>query len=190
MIFEVHMGSTCCFTGHRKTESRSVSYDDTVLTNPALAAAIEKCAVYLYEKRGVRTFITGMALGTDLLAAEVVLGMKKTRPDVELVGAIPCADQSARWTEPARRRYEAIRARLDNSCVFQDVYTRDCMDKRNRFMADNSEYVIAVWNGTKGGTCQTVRYARKLKRGIFIINPDTLEIKTEFPAPKSEPDAN
>ena len=173
------MGATCCFTGHRKTDSRSVSYDDTPASKPGLAEALRSCAEELYEKHGVRTFITGMALGTDLLAAQVVLEMIEKSPDIKLIGAIPCADQSARWTEAARRRYDAVRKKLDNSCVFQDTYSRDCMDKRNRFMVDNAEYVIAVWNGSKGGTFQTIKYARKQRRGIFFINPETLEIKRE-----------
>ena len=37
--------------------------------------------------------------------------------------------------------------------------------------------LLAVYNGERrGGTAATVRYARKLGRGIIILNPITLEV--------------
>ena len=33
--------------------------------------------------------------------------------------------------------------------------------KKNEYMVDNSDYVIAVWNGKPSGTGNTVTYARK-----------------------------
>ena len=48
------------------------------------------------------------------------------------------------------------------------------MDLRNRYMVDNSDLVIAVWNGTKGGTCNCVKYAKKKDKSIIFINPDEI----------------
>ena len=45
------------------------------------------------------------------------------------------------------------------------------MQKRNRYMVDNSDIVIAVWDGTPGGTENTVRYAEKLGRKILSFEP-------------------
>ena len=41
----------------------------------------------------------------------------------------------------------------------------------NGWMVDNSDAVIAVWNGTAGGTANTVDYARKLGRSVLVIDP-------------------
>lgn len=38
-------------------------------------------------------------------------------------------------------------------------------------MVDNSDFVIAVWDGTKGGTANCVRYAKKLNKELVAINP-------------------
>ena len=32
------------------------------------------------------------------------------------------------------------------------------MQKRNEFMVDNSDLVVAVWNGTSGGTANCLAY--------------------------------
>ncbi|PAD70641.1 hypothetical protein CHH83_02225 [Bacillus sp. 7586-K] len=45
------------------------------------------------------------------------------------------------------------------------------MQKRNEWMVDNSDYVIAVWDGTKGGTGNCVKYAQKQNKYITTIKP-------------------
>ena len=47
------------------------------------------------------------------------------------------------------------------------------MNLRNKYMVDNSDLLLAVWNGKKGGTANTVKYARKKEKEVVIINPDT-----------------
>ncbi len=56
----------------------------------------------------------------------------------------------------------------------QRQYTPDCLRKRNRYMVDHAEIVLAVWNGSPSGTSQTVWYARETGKPVWIIRPDTL----------------
>ena len=42
--------------------------------------------------------------------------------------------------------------------------------KRNEYMVDNADVVLAVWDGTAGGTANAVRYAETLERPIFRID--------------------
>jgi len=51
------------------------------------------------------------------------------------------------------------------------------MQKRNEWMVDHSDYVIAVWDGSKGGTGNCVKYAIKQEKEILQLNPKTLEKK-------------
>ena len=45
------------------------------------------------------------------------------------------------------------------------------MQKRNEYMVDNSEKVYAFWNGEeKGGTWNTIQYARSKGKEIEIID--------------------
>jgi uncharacterized phage-like protein YoqJ len=48
------------------------------------------------------------------------------------------------------------------------------MQKRNEYMIDKSDYVIAVWDGSPSGTGNTVRYAKQKNKKILIINPSDL----------------
>ena len=43
-------------------------------------------------------------------------------------------------------------------------------------MIDNSDALLAVWNGdNKGGTAYTVHYARQMGKEIVILNPATMK---------------
>ena len=55
--------------------------------------------------------------------------------------------------------------------MLQREYTPDCMDKRNRYMVDHADDILAVWNGCPSGTGNTVRYAHKKGKSIIVINP-------------------
>ena len=43
------------------------------------------------------------------------------------------------------------------------------MMKRNKYMVDKSDIVVAVWNGSKGGTANTVKYAKQSGKTIKQI---------------------
>lgn len=56
----------------------------------------------------------------------------------------------------------------DYATTVSDHYFRACYQRRNEFMVDHSNLVIAVWNGEKSGTKNTIDYA--IKYGVKIIN--------------------
>ena len=73
----------CCFTGHRP-EKLSLSENEVKhLLEKAIDNAIAD---------GYVTFITGMAKGTDIWAAEIVLEKKKRNDALRLICAIPHPD--------------------------------------------------------------------------------------------------
>lgn len=105
-------------------------------------------------------------------AAELVLELKMSKPGIQLGCVLPCETQANRWHENARDRYFAILAKADYTHLISRHYTSDCMKKRNHFLVDNSNFVLAVYNGNpRSGTAQTLNYAHKQKRAISIINP-------------------
>ena len=58
--------------------------------------------------------------------------------------------------------------------MLQYHYTSDCMQKRNKYMVNNSDYIITVWDGKPSGTGNTVKYAKQKNKKILIINPSDL----------------
>ena len=157
---------TCCFTGHRP-EKLPWGYDESDPDCVWVKSVIADTLDALYA-RGVRHFICGMAVGADLYFAEAVLTLRERRPDVTLEAAIPFAGQSRWWSEEQKQRYERLLAACDTQTVLRESYTRWCMHERNRYMVDRSAYLLALYNGTSGGTRYTVDYAKR--RGLRIVD--------------------
>ena len=161
-----------CFTGHRP-KSLPWGYDESkescLLFKSKLRQEIES-----QIQQGNRYFISGLALGVDMIAAEIVLEFKHKYPDVVLEGAIPCPNQSERWRFADKLRYNKIVKSCDSTHLVCDHYTDDCMNERNRYMISQADIIIAIWNGKPSGTGNTVRFAKQKGCEVIIINPDNL----------------
>ena len=162
--------TACAFTGHRP-KSFPWDYDESapscILLKEVLATQISALA-----EQGVTDFLSGMAQGTDLWCAQIVLDLRKTNPALKLHCVLPCKGQESKWTASAQERYRSILAQANEVIYVGQEYNRDCILKRNRYLVDHSSILLAVYNGTwRSGTGATVRYAQKLKREIIIIDP-------------------
>ena len=165
----------CAFTGHRPQRFK-FKYNENdpgcIALKKALRNEIEALA-----DQGVNYFISGMALGVDMWAAEIVLELKKAGHNIKLECAIPCENQDIKWADSSRRRYAAILRKADKITYVSREYTPNCMFERNRYMVDNAKYIIAVYDGgNAGGTAATVRYAQQKNIIAIVINPDTYEV--------------
>lgn len=160
---------TCCFTGHRP-DKLPWGLDERDSRCAALKRSLARELEVLY-RRGFRHFIAGMALGCDLYFAEAVLVLREQQPDVTLEGAVPCPTQAQRWPEHLRRRWRTILDQCDLETVVQQNYDRWCMLRRDRYMVDRSAAVLAVFDGTPGGTQYTLNYAMDHKREILLLDP-------------------
>ena len=165
---------TCCFTGHRP---QKLGYGENSIQCDELKNRLEELIIELIEKEGVTHFISGVALGVDTYAANIVLNLKTQYPGITLECAIPCETQAVKWNERDRDIYYDLLVKCDKKTLLQQKYSSDCMQKRNEYMVDNSDYVIAVWNGKPSGTGNTVKYAKMKNKLVFLVNPQTLELE-------------
>ena len=157
---------TCTFTGHR-AEKLPWGYNENDPRCRRLKRTLYDTLEAVYES-GFHRFICGMAEGCDLYFAETVLALKSTYPHITLEAAIPCPSQADGWSERQKARYRDILARCDYETMVQQSYTPGCMQRRNRYMVDHSDLLIAVHDGLPGGTRYTIEYA--LRRGVNIID--------------------
>ena len=161
--------SACCFTGHRP-EKLPWGADERdarcVRLKEELFCHVE--GVYL---AGCTHFICGMARGCDFYFAEAVLALREKYPEVTLEAAIPCDTQANAWTKDERRRYEHLLAECDEVSFVAHAYSPGCMQRRNQYMVDRSSVLLAVFNGSTGGTMNTILYAKR--QGLQVI---TVEI--------------
>lgn len=149
----------CCFTGHRPEKLNMMEFRVKMLLKAEIKRAISD---------GYVTFISGMARGIDMWSAEIVLNLKKKNPDLHLICALPHRDFESRWGLEEQRKYREILEQADLVRYINENYFRACYQRRNEWMVNHSNRVIAAFNGELGGTKNTIDYAKKI--GLQIIN--------------------
>ena len=116
--------------------------------------------------------ITGMALGTDQVFALAVLELKNEGHDILLHCALPYIAQDAVWIEESRKLYHDILSKADIvKTVSNETYHPWVMQKRNEYMVDRANLLLALWDGSPGGTANRVKYAEKKNIKTIIMTP-------------------
>lgn len=123
----------------------------------------------VFEHRPDR-IISGMAQGWDTALAEAAVRMR-----VPFTAAIPFWGQDLLWPAKAQRRYQKLLDLADRVHVVVDTDSGDpvlnpwfAFQARNEWMVDHCDLVLALWDGSKGGTGNCVSYAKKI--GVPICN--------------------
>lgn len=142
----------CCFTGHRP--------EKMTVPEPVVIEGLEK-EIRQTIADGFTVFISGMARGVDIWAAEIVLRLRSAGQPLRLICVSPYRGFESRWSPDWRQRYNAIIGTADLVRFICPFYSRDCFQRRNEWMVDHSSRVIAVYNGEAGGTRNTIQYAER-----------------------------
>ena len=140
----------CCFTGHRP-EKLNVSEEEV---KERLKIAIRQAI-----EDGFNVFISGMARGIDMWAAEIVLEERSLNDEIKLVCVSPYKGVHNHWNYREKQRYLSILGNADVTKFVCEHYSVSCFHIRNYYMVNHSERVISAYNGEKGGTRNTVNYA-------------------------------
>ena len=162
----------CCFTGHRPAKLNELFFSSSGYLDE-LRYQIKRSIEDMIA-RGVSTFITGMAMGTDIWCAQIVLDLKDVYPDIKLYALVPHRNQAVKWPKEWQDCFDDILLRCDEMIILHQKYVVGCMQQRDRVMVDMSGHVIAVYDGTPGGTQYTVEYAKKKGLDIVVIDPGSV----------------
>lgn len=130
-------------------------------------------AVEVLEENEPVGVVSGMAAGWDLALAHAAMEL-----DIHLLAAIPFEGQEKRWTRFWQQLYGEARSYATEARV---LYTPDtsvypeiakALNDRNHWMVSyvkkKGGKILALWNGTKGGTANCVRSAERA--GVEVIN--------------------
>ena len=150
----------CCFTGHRPEKLDRPESEIIALLESEIRKAVDD---------GFVTFISGMARGVDIWAAEIVLRLRDEGFPIHLICASPFEVFERSWDESWRQRYIDVMMKADLVKYICKNYSRACFQLRNEWMVDRSARVIAVFNGQPGGTKNTINYARSKGIEVLII---------------------
>lgn len=164
---------TASFTGHRP--ERLGGYDKNDPKNVKVRAFL-KTAIERLRDEGFEEFVSGGALGVDQWAAEIVLEL-----GLKLCIALPFAKYGENWPPQSLVDLEALKAKARVVVVCEGGYFDENgkplhwkNHKRNEWMKDNSECIIAVWDGKpEGGTASAVKGGKKAGKRFVRYNPDT-----------------
>ena len=157
---------TCTFTGHRSSKL-PWGYNEEDPRCRELKQRIYDTAEAVFSA-GFHDFICGMAEGCDLYFCEAVMALREEHPEIRIEAAIPFAGQADRWPAAQRSRYDRLLSECDRQILLQADYTPGCMMKRNRYMVDHADLIIACYDGRTGGTLNTLRYA--LEKDVRILH--------------------
>lgn len=143
---------TIAGTGHRP--EKLGGYSDTVLARlTALAQA------YLIRVDATHV-VSGMALGWDtaLCIAALNLGLPVT-------AAIPFRGQESHWPDKSQEMYHTLLSRVDRTVIVcPGGYSASAMQKRNEWMVHECDRLVALWDGSRGGTGNCIWYAELVGR--------------------------
>ena len=168
MIYQKNL--TCCITGHRPNKL-PWNYDE----NKENCLKFKRNLKILLEEEinyGIKIFLTGMAEGFDMIATEILLELRNEYKEIRIVAIIPCLAQEKLWEISQQNRYYKILSQYDDKIVLSKSYNKNCMNNRNKYMVENSCFVIACYNGSNSGTGNTVKYGITNHCKIKIINPE------------------
>lgn len=156
---------TCCVTGHRDIPAEQVGHIKKFLEQEVDRAINE----------GFTCFISGFADGADLLFAEIITEKIAKNPTIKLIAAIPY-----RRRLDTLKKSERTKALIDlctKIYIVAEEYHPSVYAKRNRYMVEHSDRVIAVYDGReKGGTVGTIRLAHRMKKELREIAAGKLYI--------------
>ena len=133
----------CAFTGYRP-QKMPFGFNESDPRCIDFKRRVKDTIQALYDM-GYRHFISGGALGMDMFAAEAVLEL--------------------------RARHDRLFAQADITTATGHAYTRSAMFRRNHYLVDNADLLLAAYDGQPGGTAMTCELARRYDVPVMKIKP-------------------
>ncbi len=167
------INKSVCFSGHRpeKLPGKGIENNpETKFIKDLLSNKIEKCIC-----EGYTSFISGVARGIDLWAAQIVINYRTANPQIKLICVKPIANQGYNFPEQDKQLYNEIITNADSVICTSEEYKRNCYMIRNKYMVDNSDLLIAFVKNYRSGTGQTIKYASCLGKKTDITDLSNIE---------------
>lgn len=154
------------FTGHRPNKLGGYKLPNNIYNR--VCKEIESILKDLKPEKA----ISGMALGVDQWAAMLCIKL-----NIPFIAAVPFPGQEGVWPESSQRIYKLLLKKADDIVIVSDApFKAAKLQKRNEWMVDQCDKLIAVFDGTDGGTCNCVKYAEKHNKEIIRIDPTNFRI--------------
>ncbi len=108
--------------------------------------------------------VTGGALGWDQALAYAAISQ-----NLPHVLALPFEGFESKWPRESQEFLYSLMTPSEVVFVCEPGYAAWKMQVRNQWMVDNSGSVVALWDGSDGGTANCVAYANKVGRPVHNL---------------------
>lgn len=139
--------NTCCFFGHRDTPSN-------------IKSKLEQTIIYLIENKSVDTFYVGNQGSFDFMVRRTLKKLKVKYPHINYTVVLAYMP-----TEKDGKDY--------SDTIYPDglenVPRKFAIDRRNKWLVDNSDYVIAYISRSFGGAAKFYDLAVKHKKEVISL---------------------
>lgn len=145
-------------TGHRP-DKISGGYSEV-----ARVRLVDFAEIILRETKPDRV-VSGMALGWDQALVEAAL-----RLNIPFVAALPFGGQELTWPTASQERYrELLKKAVTIKLVCEGGYASWKYQLRNEYLVTSCHLLVALWDGSDGGTANCVKYAKKCGRTMLPL---------------------
>lgn len=148
-------------TGHRANKLGGYK-----LPNPTYIKVCQEIEKNLLKLKPDKV-ISGMALGADQYFAYVAHKL-----NIPFIAAVPFIGQESAWPNQSQITYnKLIKFASEVVIVSPGEYSAHKMQIRNEWMVDHCDILLAIWDGSAGGTANCINYAKLKNKSIIYIDP-------------------
>lgn len=175
-------GEIVAVTGHRPEKIGGYR-----IPNPTYRSIIQALRTNFIEL-APSLVLSGMALGVDQWAAELCITM-----GIPFTACLPLREEAfnSKWPAASKVKLRYLLSMAHQVIVVTDgPYEPWVMQARNQWMVDRCAVLLAVFNGSDGGTANCIDYAQRFGRPVKFINvpatpsvEDSVFVRTTKPAP-------
>lgn len=181
------------FTGTRPSEISSYNWDDK--RNKSLRKHMKTQLRHIFDTGGYEEylFISGMALGIDQYAINVLIELQAEYEDlinIRIEAAIPFKLQYTKWNKEQQTRYHTLLKYVDiityvdsidkykDKRVEEGAYSKKKLHLRNHYMVDKCDLLMAypVLGKEDGGTRSAIDYAISKKKKVYVTEIEKKKI--------------
>lgn len=146
-------------TGHRP--DKIGGWDPLHPSVESVKKALRSALIEIWPKH----LVTGMALGVDQWAAQEALEL-----GIPFIAALPCDDMEKAWPMPSQQRFHVLLKQARQTVIVSSgPYKPWKLQRRNEWVVDNCGILLAVHDGSGGGTFNCLSYAESVQRNILRL---------------------
>ena len=144
----------CTFAGHRE-----------IYVSNTLKEKLKKEIINLIEHHGVDTFYNGGKGGFDWLCAECIKELKKYYPFIKSYLILA-------YMPGKKNQFDAEFYEKFDDTLYPEIEKtppKFAIIKRNEWMIDRSDFLIAYVGHSWGGAYRTLEYAKRKKKNVKML---------------------